>query len=598
MKKLFTQCILILAMVIGLYPQDLKAENGQMMFVAIMSTFDEIPQVTGDGVGLITFLLSEDRTSVSVHGAFTDLTGPVMGCHIHFGASDTTGPVVIDMSSMVNGNRIKGTIAIPSALIYAYAVAGLLYVNVHTAAHPAGEIRGQLTWMADIVLPVIASGQDEIPPVATNGLGLGTFRFSQNLTRMDYKLAPFGLSGPVMAAHIHKWDEMTNGPVIAPLNTGEFISGFIDDPALVEEILFEIFTGGAYVNVHTAAHPAGEIRGQIVSELPNNAEAVFSGDQENPPVNTNARAYGYASLNFPNLDSISYVVFYTDMVATAAHIHRGAVGVNGPVITPLTLFAPGIYIGRAPITPSNVTAFMKDELYFNIHSSAHPGGEIRGQFQNNLLKSYAFDVCGDQEVPVKNVNGYGASFVTINKSNTELVYGLLVDGLSGEVLAAHIHDGAYGSNGQVLLGLETPQPFSVNIIPITDDEADPIDMDHAYVNVHTMANPAGEIRGQVRRSLSCKINVGTLQSAIQDISLKSNLVHDQLHVTAVSDKHVTANLFISDISGKQLLKWESTDFNSGENTKPLNVQSLSPGFYLLNVLDEHNAIRTFKFVKQ
>ncbi len=599
MKKIFTHFGILILVAILCSPKDLKAENGQMMFVAVLTAFDEVPPVLSDGLGLVTFIFSEDRKEVFIHGAFTDLSGPITGCHIHLGSSDTTGPVIFDLSALITGNRIKGALPVSTKSLYQFAVSGLLYVNVHTDANPSGEIRGTLIQMSEFVLPVIASAQNQIPPVASNAGGLGALRFSQYLTRVDYQFLPVGLSGPATAAHIHMGNSSTNGPVIAPLNTGDFITGSITDQTMVEDIFFAAVVGQAYLNVHTAANPTGEIRGQLIYDQPNNASSVLNGSQETPPVNTTAKAYGYASVDFPNLDSITYAVVYSGLVPTAAHIHKAKAGLSGPVIIPLKLSnAPGFYFGRAALSDDNFTAFLKDELYFNIHSAANPSGEIRGQIENNIYKSFAFDVCGDQEVPKKTVNGYGASFVAVNKGNTEAIYGLLVDGLTGPATAAHIYDGAFGVNGSVMVTLATPGPLSVDILPIAGTTGGKIDLDGAYVNVHTAANPSGEIRGQVRRSLSCSINVGTVESAIQDITLSNTLVNDILYLKANSDKNIDANFYVSDISGKKLMQWTNTNFISGSNSISFIVDALSSGFYLLNLVDENNSIRSFKFVKQ
>jgi hypothetical protein len=599
MKKLFTHFGMILLFASSFFPEILKAGNGQMMFVAIMSCGDEVPPIIGDGQGLVTILFSEDRKEAFVHGIFTDLTGPVTGCHIHLGSTEDSGPVVVDLSALVSGNTIKGKLPIQADLIFAAAVDYNLYINVHTAANPDGEIRGQLTWMSEVILPVLAQGSNEIPPVSTTGVGLGALRFSQNLTRMEYQIKPTGLSGPVTAAHLHYGLSSMNGAVAAPLNTGEFITGFIDDPTLVGDLFYAAYTDSLYLNVHTAAHPDGEIRGQVVIDNPNNATALLNGDQETPPVTTTAQGFGYAALDFPKLDSISYILVSSGIVPTAAHIHKSTAGVAGAVIIPLSATAfPGIYFGKTAISSDNVTSFMKDDLYFNIHSSAHPAGEIRGQFESNLLKSYAFDLCGDQEAPKKTVKGYGAGFVAVNKSNTELIYGLAVNDLTNTATAAHIHDGAFGSSGPVILALEKPQPLYVDYLPITGTVGGKIDLDGAYMNVHTSTNPAGEIRGQIRRQLSCAINVATVESAIHDLSLKSNLISDEIILNTSVDKNALATVYVSDISGKQLVQWPKTKFIPGISETSFQVEFLSSGFYLLNIVDENNSVRSLKFVKQ
>ncbi len=69
---------------------------------------------------------------------------------------------------------------------------------------------------------------------------------------------------------------------------------------------------------------------------------------------------------------------------TAAHIHQGAVGVNGPVVVALPghfAFTPtsGFFSGTVPMTVALETALFNNDLYVNIHSTLFPGGEIRAQ---------------------------------------------------------------------------------------------------------------------------------------------------------------------------------------------------------------------------
>ena len=67
---------------------------------------------------------------------------------------------------------------------------------------------------------------------------------------------------------------------------------------------------------------------------------------------------------------------------TAAHIHMGAAGKNGPVIVPFTkdgdtYKAPA----GAKLNPDQLKAFKSGELYVNVHSAANPNGEIRRQLK-------------------------------------------------------------------------------------------------------------------------------------------------------------------------------------------------------------------------
>lgn len=138
--------------------------------------------------------------------------------------------------------------------------------------------------------------------------------------------------------------------------------------------------------VSLADRGTGEAQGTTLS-------ATLTGAQEVPPVTTSATGSASATLNAAKTQ-ISVTVTYTGLTnITAAHIHVGAAGVDGPVIFTLaagTFTSPlNKTLAAADLTPQAaqnintfaeaVTALLAGNTYVNIHTTQYPDGEIRGQ---------------------------------------------------------------------------------------------------------------------------------------------------------------------------------------------------------------------------
>ncbi len=93
-------------------------------------------------------------------------------------------------------------------------------------------------------------------------------------------------------------------------------------------------------------------------------------------------ATGFATLNYDSGTNIfSWDVEWSGLVATyiASHFHIAAPGTNGPVSIGFVQTGPNMSIGSTTPSPAFVSALLAGNVYVNIHTTAFPGGEIRGQ---------------------------------------------------------------------------------------------------------------------------------------------------------------------------------------------------------------------------
>ena len=106
---------------------------------------------------------------------------------------------------------------------------------------------------------------------------------------------------------------------------------------------------------------------------------TLTGANEVPAVSTSAAGSGMVTINSDH--TVTAKIIATGMTATAAHIHQGAKGANGKVIVPFTKTGDNEF--SAPpgdkLTDEQYQAYKAGDLYVNVHSAAHPGGEIRAQ---------------------------------------------------------------------------------------------------------------------------------------------------------------------------------------------------------------------------
>lgn len=125
--------------------------------------------------------------------------------------------------------------------------------------------------------------------------------------------------------------------------------------------------------------PDGMMQGKPGGMMQGVSNVTLGGSQEVPPVNTTATGSGEISVTADK--SVSGSIMTTGINAKAAHIHAGAAGSNGPVVVPLVKSAENRWSvpPGAMLNDDQYASYMAGNLYVNVHSAAHPDGEIRGQ---------------------------------------------------------------------------------------------------------------------------------------------------------------------------------------------------------------------------
>lgn len=133
-----------------------------------------------------------------------------------------------------------------------------------------------------------------------------------------------------------------------------------------------------------AAAGCTQMHNMMQGDSKSSGESVtLSGSNEVPAVTSPASGSGTVTVNSDR--TVTGRLTVSGMTATAAHIHQGAPGANGPVIVPFVMQGDNTFVAKegAKLTEDQYTAYKAGNMYVNVHSAKNPGGEIRAQLKGH-----------------------------------------------------------------------------------------------------------------------------------------------------------------------------------------------------------------------
>ena len=214
---------------------------------------------------------------------------------------------------------------------------------------------------------------------------------SLNIGRKTLILSPLLVFGVILAQG--QTDTMTGGTMTGGMMTG---GGTVNDQEISGDA-----AGGMDVEAPVEALTGGMMTGGMMTggmmtggmSMTQDFEVTLSGDQEVPPVATDATGSATVSLDGDTMDvtgdfsGLSSPVI--EIEGSPGHIHMAPPGENGDIVFPLNVSVDeggtsGIFSLTTTLTQEQIDAFNAGELYFNFHTEMHNAGEIRGQITHGM----------------------------------------------------------------------------------------------------------------------------------------------------------------------------------------------------------------------
>lgn len=210
-------------------------------------------------------------------------------------------------------------------------------------------------------------------------------------------------------------------------------------------------------------------------------------------------------------DTVTYwILTKTGSVPTAAHLHAGRAGESGGIAvdleTAFTDLGNGLAMAMGSVNAGSPTVdgILADPAayYVNVHTPDFQAGAVRGQLLGDgaAASALAASLSGAGEVGQAG-DADGAGFAGVAFMGGEAHYFIAVSDIAAPT-AAHIHVGAAGENGGVVLDFQAAFSggMASGAVAVDPDLMRRVLADPAgyYVNVHNADFPAGAVRGQLR----------------------------------------------------------------------------------------------------
>lgn len=460
----------------------LSAPAAAQTFVFDLRGSQESPPVSSAASGGCFGELDQPGAQFSITCVHDVVNATVM--HIHRGAPGVNGPIAFDLGDP-SSSPVTATWTSMTPADVAELLAGNLYVNIHTAGRPSGEIRGQILSRTVDLVEFTADGAQVVPPNESSATASCTADLDGPATSLAIQCT-HDVPGAT-SAHIHEAPLGLNGPIVFTFSSP---ASPLDATMPMTPVLVADFAATfLYLDIHGVdggeGAPSDDIRGQIGTPPAGAGSGTIHIEKQTSP--SGGSGFGFT-------ESITPGIFTLDDggTETFAGVAPGTYTVteDDPSSSGFTLAGLSCNDANSSGDVNSRTATINVEA----------GETVRCTFRNLETSPtdtiFVFHLSGDQEVPPLVTPERGGCMGRFDAGASELSLVCTHDVDLATVM--HIHRAPAGANGPIVFDLGTPaSPVIVTWSGMTPGDVADLFAGNFYVNIHTAGRPAGAIRGQI-----------------------------------------------------------------------------------------------------
>lgn len=251
-------------------------------FRATINAAQETPASNSAATGAAVLLYDVAANTFDLVVTINNFTNTLTASHIHEGAVGVAGPVVTNFGGEAvytrSGTTLRATFR---GVTHGGTKLTLLqngaYVNFHSAAFPAGEVRGQLIAQPKRLIAKMDVAQEQAarptPAITSNAFGAAVMTYDPGTNKMNLRISLYNYANTLSDSHFHEGAPGVSGPVVTGLGAqtvagysrdGNTITGTFLNLTYTGDVV-KLLTGGAYLNFHSNIYAGGEIRGQVTA---------------------------------------------------------------------------------------------------------------------------------------------------------------------------------------------------------------------------------------------------------------------------------------------------------------------------------------------